>query len=119
MKLFTQKLRDVDSVSAVLVKPTEDFAQWAESTAREDDDFTVEEVFNDDFNSYLIPEMPSRDFAMDFLERNYLELFKNELMEWSADTSDWPELTYENFKKFFEISFSAIVYTLPEGQTRR
>jgi hypothetical protein len=74
----------------------------------------------DEADIYLIPELDTSELVDAWIDENYrrmlnaeLEVFTDDFEEWSADVS------LEQFKQFFNISFTSMVRDLVEAPVRK
>ncbi len=99
--------------SAIVVKPTGEFVSWLKAVPGDPFELTWEDV-QDDSSVYLLPD--ELDDLDGWLERNYMAILEQELLDWSTDDSLWPEdLSFESFKRLFQITFQTMVYDLGKG----
>src|SRR5580704_12078821 len=62
---------------------------------------------------YLVPDDPVEDYV----RRHCQAIFAEELNSWYTDPDMWPkDLTYENFRRFFTIESTTMVYDLGKGK---
>jgi hypothetical protein len=99
---------------AVTLKPKAPFWQWVKST-----DDTGEDMLKDaakENNIYLIPDYENAADIYKSIEsyvaNNYKKLFTNELIGWWTDPDDFPELTYQRFKDWFEITVHTLIFDM-------
>lgn len=98
----------------LLVTPTQQFVQWANSTGPE---IEMNEEFVEG-NIYLIEE----DFldAEPIIEGNFKKILKNELESVTDDEEMWPEkLTVEIFNAFFTVQVGTTVFDLQKTDLLR
>ncbi len=92
---------------AIILKPKKVFVDWVLKVDEDNDD----ETFIIDTKIYLIDgeEIDSDEW----LEENYNDLFESQLNFWCSNPDQWPQnRTISEFKKWFEIDFSMMVYDL-------
>ena len=87
-------------------KPFYDWLKQADEKARSSETHT----FEGDHSTYLLPGFDTPKDFREYLQKNYLEFFKNELAEWH-EPEFWPEeITWELFCNFFEVEYHSQVY---------
>lgn len=97
--------------SVVIVRGKQPFANWL---AMLPDPVTVSlEELNREPNAYLLPEY-EEEAEREGIMRNYsLEIFEQQLYEWSRDESTWPAIMdYAAFKQWFQLEFAPFVIDL-------
>ena len=96
--------------AALLVKPTQAYADWANSCG-EGPQLILSEMEDDVGTVYLIPE---QDFRPDkWLRKHYRRLFEYELWNWCTDPSQWPkDRSFHAFQQFFTVQFNSMVTDL-------
>ena len=94
---------------ALVIQPTAFFLEWLRSTPDSDD--LGEKDFEFEHTVYLVPEIEGEP---EFIaQKHYRTIFEQELMAWYEDESYWPEeRSWENFQRFFEVSFGSVVHDL-------
>ena len=70
---------------------------------------------HDESNVYLIKETENIIGSIEWLRKNFKEIFAEELFEWWTDETDWPELSWENFEAFCEYRIFTVVYDAMPG----
>jgi hypothetical protein len=97
--------------AAVLV-PTEACLDWVKSCAEFVDDSPLGQAEREP-TIYLVPDDPVEDY----IRRHFRAIFEEELNSWYTDRDMWPkDLTFENFKRFFKIHTTTMVYDLGKGK---
>jgi hypothetical protein len=91
--------------------PCQSFADWIDQLYP-NEKTKLEELHEQGFQTYLIPNFDKQDDLEKFLKENFIKVFKNELQIWDIDPSDWPILTYELFCDWFALDFSDMVFAL-------
>ncbi len=103
--------------AVVLVKPRQPFVDWVNAVAFGEDDTpeSLEEL-RKDANAYLFDEMNDIEDLEEDLKENWLAIFTNEVSDWDEDESKWPELTYKNFRIWFDFNVGTEVIDLAEEE---
>lgn len=97
---------------AVTLVPTEACLGWINSCPS-DRAMTLEEIQREP-TVFLIPEGKGK--PEDAVRRHYKPMFLEELSSWYTDLALWPkDLSFRNFKKFFSIHASSMVFDLGSG----
>lgn len=104
--------------NALAVIPQKPFWDWLLSV---DEQFDLEEIEESgDFNVYLIPEFENEDEIVEYLEKNFDQIFQNELLDWYSDESLWPtERTWDIFEEWFSIEAHSLVYDMPNSPLQK
>ena len=98
---------------AVTLVPTEACLDWINSCPA-DAPLKVAEIQRDP-TVFLIPE--GKGEPHDAVRRHYKAMFLEELSSWYTDMTLWPnDLSLTNFKKFFTILTSSMVFDLGSGK---
>jgi hypothetical protein len=93
----------------IKVKAKQSYIEWV--NAREDE-FTINS--GTDSNIYLIEE---EFFEIEpVLKSNFQKIFLNELQAISEEEEDYPEITLENFKEWFELEIGNTVFDCESSQ---
>lgn len=103
---------------AVILEPTEEYLRWAKNTPDPAIDLTLATLQSEN-HVYLTPQFDCDDDAETWLQSNYLPMFTEELQSWCTDEDSWPELSYENFKKFFNVHVTSMIFDLGDDRIRR
>ena len=100
---------------AVTLVPTEVCLAWIKSCPDGDDDLTMAQL-QDEPTIFSLPE--GRLDPETSIRRHYKTMFEEELDSWYSDQDLWPkDLSFKNFKRFFTICVSTMVFDL--GERRR
>jgi hypothetical protein len=71
-------------------------------------------------NVYLIPELKSIDEVEDWLEDNFDEIFRNELLDWFPDEDVWPQdRTFDLFCEWFDVLFDVVPFDMVSEPVRK
>jgi len=100
--------------SAIILFPQDPFEKWINSFNIEGSD----KISINDHESriYLVPNFLEEDGLLNWLQDNYVLMFKKELKVWHDDESSWPELSADNFAHWFELTFVEMVEDLVGDQ---
>jgi hypothetical protein len=100
--------------AAVLI-PTETCLDWVKSCPEFVDESPLGQAECEP-TIYLVPDDPVEDS----IRRHYRAIFKEELSSWYTDPNMWPsDLSFDNFKRFFTIHTTTMVYDLGKGKIER
>ena len=104
---------EIDGRSAIIVKPKQPYADWA-VTLREPHERPVDlKTLRDECAVYLVQEIDSPDHLRAVLETEYSDIFREQLLSWSRDESDWPTVGDLNmFLAWFDVEFASLVFDL-------
>ena len=91
---------------AVILVPKQPYIDWAVSVGV-DKAKLAPETYKP--TVFLVSDDIAGDGFGDWEKDGFKAVFKREMQEWHADESTWPELTEENFNKWFLISRMDIV----------
>ena len=95
---------------AVILLPTEACLDWIRSCTGGDANLTLDELRREP-TVYLIPEGKAEPKS--YVRRHFKAMFEAELGSWYTDPTSWPKaLSLKNFKKFFEVHVSSMVFDL-------
>jgi hypothetical protein len=101
---------------AIILAPKVPFISWIKKTAPEvASDLPKEPLDHDAATIYLIPEFESPEDGLEWLEENFESFFEAELYNWSENDDNWPELTLDNFQKWFHVSYQSMIENTVEG----
>ena len=99
---------------ALVVEPTEAYAEWARTCPGSASEEVLSELDEEGGTVYLIPE-EEEDFQV-CLQRNYRAMFEHELWSWCTDEAFWPkDRSFNTFKVFFKVRFHSML--LDMGKT--
>ncbi len=101
-----------DSINrnAIVVKPKQALFDWVnsiypDSPIKAPDEATV----------YLIKEKDSNEEIEKWLQKNFDNIFQNELNNWHTDEKDWVEKrTYKLFTEWFDVEIHSMILDLEE-----
>jgi hypothetical protein len=95
---------------AILVKAKKPFYDWINYV---DPEFPVQD--NDEGTVYLLKELESREKIENWLKRNFLKIFDNELNDYHTDENDWPQKrTYKVFNEWFTVEIASMIVDLED-----
>jgi hypothetical protein len=94
-----------------ILKPTQKFHDWLQTTSSLDKALTLEDL-RSDCTALLLPTFETADEADDYLRKNIEEIFGNECETWCEDEACWPELSYDLFHEFFDIEHHSMVFDM-------
>ena len=93
---------------AVVVKLNQVFYDWAN---RVDPDNPVREGVIREGTVYLIPEFDDISQAEKYIQKNYRDIFNNELNSWYTDESLWPRSrTYTMFREWITLEICEMIF---------
>jgi hypothetical protein len=101
-----------DSINrnAIVVKPKQALIDWVNSIYPESPIEAVNEA-----TVYLIKEKDSNEAIEKWLQKNFDNIFQNELNNWHTDEKDWVQKrTYKLFKEWFDIEIHSMILDLEE-----
>jgi hypothetical protein len=99
--------------AAVMLEPAQAYLEWAREFPEALPDLTLEEL-GEEGTVYLIPETDAD--PENWLRRNYVAIFENELDAWYRDRAFWPkDRSFKAFKNFFRMRFCSMVLDLGRG----
>jgi hypothetical protein len=97
---------------AVVLLRTEACLDWIKSVLGSECNLTLDALQREP-TVYLIPENGDPE---SYIRLHFKEMFEEELDSCHTDADSWARaMTFENFKKFFTIRVSTVVYDLDEG----
>ena len=103
--------------AAVVLEPAQAYLEWARECPEAVPDLTLEEL-DEEGTVYLIPETDAA--PENWLSRNFIAMFENELNAWYTDRDFWPKnRSFKSFKKFFKVRFCSIVLDLGKGSLEK
>jgi hypothetical protein len=95
----------------VIVKAKQPFVNWLASLP-EPEAIGLEEL-NREPNAYLIPEYDEEAEREGIMRNYYLEIFEQQLHEWSRDEKEWPVIRdYVAFKQWFQLEYAPFVFDI-------
>ncbi len=94
-----------------ILKPTQKFYQWLQTTPSLDKELTLEDL-RADCTALLLPTFETAEEADAYLQANLDEIFSNECETWCDDESFWPTMNYETFSEFFDIEHHSMVFDM-------
>ena len=80
--------------------------------------FTLEAV-NREGHVYLIPEHDTPKALEEILQELYKDIFALELNSFCTDQSQWPEINYKLFRKWFDIEVHSMVFDPEEDEIEK
>ncbi len=99
---------------AIVVEPTNAYAEWARSCPGSASDEVLSILDDEGGTVYLIPEV-DEDFET-WLQQNYQALFEHELWAWHTDESSWPkDRSFKAFQTLFKVRFHSVVLDTSEN----
>src|SRR5690606_24060266 len=103
---------------AVVVTPKSPFWEWVKKISGMQDD-QLDDV-KKDVNVYLVPDYEDKPDMFAAIEKyistNYEDIFISELESWYVDPDLFPEISYPNFRAWFELtSYTMIFDTVNKG----
>ena len=69
---------------------------------------------HDSFTVYLISsDFFGPDEVIEYLKKNYMPIFHNEIEGWITDPALWPEkVTWKQFQSWFKVCFHSMVFDM-------
>ncbi|ULJ61018.1 hypothetical protein [Wielerella bovis] len=102
--------------SAVVLKPTQVFLDWLNSTDDDMPDLTLAQL-RSNCSVFLLPAFDEPEQAVAYFDERYEEIFVAELASWVGDASQYPkDLSLENFWQFFELEVHDMVLDLVDEE---
>lgn len=99
---------------AFVIDPSEDYLKWVKDCLN-DNTLTLKDL-RAESTVYLTPQFDCD--PEEWLKRNYRGIFEEELLGWCTDKSKWPaDLSFQVFKRFFEIRFCSIVFDINDSSS--
>lgn len=101
---------------ALLIAPKEPFYEWVKKVnPQAASEIPEDPLAEDGATIYLIPEFESQEDALEWMEENFETFFESELYSWVDDDEQWPLLSWEQFSKWFYVSYQSMVENTVEG----
>jgi len=97
--------------SAVIITPKQSFLDMVAHISGEKPEKEASPLTEDESTIYLVEKADLDELTMEErLSDCYKDIFFEELEDWFADTSRWPEdVTWKEFEFWFNISFQSVV----------
>lgn len=99
--------------SSVTLLPKKPFLDWIRETDKrfnKDSSWIDKFDLREDRNVYLLPEFEMLNDFEEYIKENYMQFFLIELNEFYTDDTLYPkDMSYEQFKDFFEVLFSGML----------
>lgn len=96
--------------SAVSIKPKRNFFDWINYTYP---DSHIDKM--DENCIYLVRERDSNEEIEKWLEKNYDDIFQNEMNGWITDESAWIQnRTFKLFKEYFDYEIHSMIWDLED-----
>jgi len=104
--------------SALVLEATQVYVDWANNCPGDGPKLVLSEMRDDASTVYLLPEM---DFGPeDWLQKNYLAMFEEELHAWCTAETYWPkDRSFKAFHRFFEVRFHSMVVDMGDEPIAR
>lgn len=100
--------------SAVVLKPTEAFLNWLNGTSDNLPDLTLAQL-RSNCSVYLVPQTDTPEETAGYFGERWREIFSAELASWEVPETQWPELSPQEFARFFDLEFHDMVMDLDEN----
>ena len=98
---------------AVILLPTQACLDWIKSCPGGDSCPILDELRREP-TVYLIPEGKAEPES--YVRRHFKAMFEAELGSWYSDPALWTAaISFENFKRFFEVRIGSMVFDLGPG----
>ncbi|MDH5716952.1 MAG: hypothetical protein OEZ22_04880 [Spirochaetia bacterium] len=104
--------------SAFIITSTQAFHDMIANIFNEEPEKEESVQNNDSSRIYLVSaDFFNEEEAYEYLEKNYMVIFEQEIEGWITDESLWPQnITWDQFKEWFNISFQSMVFDLEAGE---
>jgi hypothetical protein len=97
--------------SVVIVKARQPFVNWLAMLP--DSVAVCLEELNQEPNAYLIPEYEEEAEREGIMWNYSLEIFEQQIYEWSRDKNTWPAIMdYVAFKQWFQLEYAPFVFDI-------
>ena len=104
---------ETDGRSAIVVKPKQPYADWAESVNQPGDPPANLDSLRREVTVHLVEEIGGPDHFLDVLQFEYEDMFREQLNGWSTEESEWPEIgDLQMFLDWFEVEWGSMVFDL-------
>ena len=103
-----------DSINrnAIVVKPKQPLLTWINSIYPESPVEAIEEG-----TVYLVRQRGSNQEIEKWLQRNFDDIFQNELNNWHTDDNDWPpKRTFKLFREWFDYVIYAMILDMEDDK---
>lgn len=98
--------------NAIVIKPKPRLLDWINAIYP---DNPVEAI--DEGTVYLVKERGRIEEIKKWLQRNFDNIFQNELNNWHTDEKDWPQKrTYKLFTEWFDFEIHSMILDLEETE---
>jgi hypothetical protein len=101
-----------DSINrnAIVIKPKQALFEWVNTIYP---GTPVEAVLEG--TVYLVKERNSNEQIEKWLQKNFDNIFQNELNNWHTDENDWPtKRTWKQFKEWFAVEIHSMILDMEE-----
>ena len=103
----------VENRSAVVVRPKQPFADWAESIRESGESPTSLERLRHEPTIYLFESMFNEAHGHEMLKSDFNEIFEEQLGGWCTDETTWPKKrTFSLFQNWFEVEMASMIHDL-------
>ena len=96
--------------TAVVIKPKQPFVDWLNSIPDESSDNTIESI-SEDNSTFLVPEFFGPDESLEYIKKQYSQIFEWELFGWYTDEELWPQgkRSWKMFQEWFDVEINSEV----------
>ena len=99
--------------TALIITPKQPVIDWQNKIFPDSPITNHLEDKNDNGNVFLIPQFDDPDGYMDYIKRNFKEIFHYQLWEWCIDKKLFPKvLTWKMFNEWFDWSIQTMILDL-------
>jgi len=103
--------------NAIIIKPKQPLLDWANAIFP-GSPVTLESI--SEGTVYLVKERDSNEQIKKWLQKNFDEIFQNELNNWHTDEKDWPtKRTFKNFVEWFDVEIHSVVLDLEDDEVTK
>jgi hypothetical protein len=96
--------------NALIIFPKKPLIDWINYIFPDKPFSNIDPLQHDGGNIYLLPEKERVDQSMNYLKRNFRNIFENELWDWCTDDTQWPKnITWKLFTEWFHFSIQSVV----------
>ena len=107
-------MKEITNRSVIIVRPKAPFIDWVRSDDDESKHITADDIAEEP-NVYLVDDYDMEGEKVRIIEKNYKEIFEEELNSWITDESAWPKKRdLKTFKEWFHVDFHSIVFDLSD-----
>jgi len=101
--------------NALVISPKKAMLDWINTLSNGTDNVVIDLESHDEANVYLLKETANVAASLKWLQKNFQEVFAEELFAWWTDESVWPPMTWKNFELFCHYRIHTCVYDTVRG----